>query len=142
MKKTALVLGLLFITMASCKEAKKSMEKQDLNNLGGKYVVTELPGVTIGERAPHLLFNQQEGKVNGHTGCNAFFGKYAVGGEGLQFEDIASTEMACEPAIMEIEGKFLKALWESGKASLNNGYLTLYSKDDNELLLTAKHQKD
>ena len=128
--------------LSSCKDAQKTMEETSLNSLSGTFELTRLPDVEIMDNAPYLNFDPSEGRVTGKTGCNSFFGMYSVEGKNLSFQDIASTEMACEPAIMEIENKFLNALWQSGRASLVNNELTLYSKEDNSILFIAKQKAE
>lgn len=132
----------LFLLLLSCKDAQKTMEETSLESLSGTFEVTLLPDVEVMENAPYLNFDPSEGRVSGKTGCNSFFGMYSVEGHNLSFKDIASTEMACEPAIMEVENKFMNALWRSGKASLINNELTLYSKEGNSVLFIAKQKAE
>jgi len=42
-----------------------------------------------------------DNRVAGSNGCNRIMGSYALSGEGLSFSKLASTRMACEPAIMK-----------------------------------------
>jgi heat shock protein HslJ len=53
--------------------------------------------------------------VGGKAGCNQYGATYSVAGEGLVVSDVFSTEMACEPDLMEQEAAFLDAL---GKVSM------------------------
>ena len=78
--------------------------------------------------------------IKGNTGCNSFFGKYALDLNVLTFSDIGSTEMACEQPIMDIENNFLQALRETGSFSLKDNVLTLLSKDDQSVLLKAQKE--
>ena len=55
------------------------------------------------------------GRVGGKAGCNQYGATYSVSGEGLVVSDVFSTEMACEPDLMEQEAAFLDAL---GKVSM------------------------
>ncbi len=50
------------------------------------------------------------GKVTGSGGCNRLFGTATVGGNSLAFGGIGTTRMACPPAVMQQESKFLGAL--------------------------------
>jgi putative lipoprotein len=51
-----------------------------------------------------------DGKVSGSSGCNRISGKMTIDGAHMSFGPIASTRMACAPAIMDQESKFLAAL--------------------------------
>ena len=48
--------------------------------------------------------------MTGSGGCNRLFGAATVAGDSLTFGDIGTTRMACAPAVMEQEQKFLAAL--------------------------------
>lgn len=132
----------LFSVLSSCKNSQKTMEDTSLNSLSGIFELTQLADLETMDKVPYLNFDPSEGRVSGETGCNSFFGMYSVVGNNLFFRDIASTEMACEPAIMEVENKFLNALWQSGKASLLNNELVFYSKEDNSILFVAKQKSE
>ena len=52
-----------------------------------------------------------EGKLEGHSGCNRFFGTFKLAGDGIEIGPLGVTRMACsEPAVMEREVRFLEAL--------------------------------
>jgi heat shock protein HslJ len=52
-----------------------------------------------------------EGKLEGHGGCNRFFGTFKLAGDGIEIGPLGATRMACsEPAVMEREVRFLEAL--------------------------------
>jgi putative lipoprotein len=51
-----------------------------------------------------------DGKVTGSGGCNRIRGRATVEGAHMNFEPIASTKMACAPAITDHESNFLSAL--------------------------------
>ncbi len=51
-----------------------------------------------------------EGKLEGHSGCNRFFGTFKTAGDGFEIGPLGVTRMACsEPAVMEREVRFLEA---------------------------------
>jgi heat shock protein HslJ len=52
-----------------------------------------------------------EGKLEGHSGCNRFFGTFKLAGDGIEIGPLGVTRMACsDPAVMEREVRFLEAL--------------------------------
>jgi heat shock protein HslJ len=62
-----------------------------------------------GERL--LTLRLDGGRASGNSGCNSFTASYEfTGGDRLDFGPIASTRMACEPAVMEQETRFLSIL--------------------------------
>ncbi|MBL7766366.1 MAG: copper resistance protein NlpE N-terminal domain-containing protein [Chitinophagaceae bacterium] len=87
------------------KEISAIREKQwKLIELDGKVIKT-----AIKEPYPHLFLKAQGSQVNGHGGCNSFFGQYELPGNNkLRFVNLAATEMAC--AQMGTETQFLSAL--------------------------------
>lgn len=52
----------------------------------------------------------EDGRINGSSGCNSYMGGYAVNGNQLELDQMASTMMACAPALMDLERKFLDVL--------------------------------
>lgn len=132
-----LVLSLLF---TGCDETKKVIDAAGQVQLSGTYHILSIGQDIISENAPNITFSALEKKVNGSTGCNRFFGTYTLDLYALGFSEIASTEMACEEPIMTRENAFLSALDQTGSYTLETEILTLYSKTDRSVLLTAKKQ--
>ena len=52
----------------------------------------------------------QAGRVSGSGGCNRYGGPVEVSGETIRFGPLASTRMACSPAISDQEERFFAAL--------------------------------
>lgn len=51
------------------------------------------------------------GSASGRSGCNRFMGRYLAGTRpSLSFGPLATTRMACPPASMNLESRFLGAL--------------------------------
>ena len=51
-----------------------------------------------------------ESKIEGHGGCNRFFGTYKLVGDRIEIGPLGATRMACPEPIMEREARFLGAL--------------------------------
>lgn len=141
MKKIILILAIA-ILFSACDETKKIMDTAGNLNLSGAYTITTINGEEIEQNIPDISFNALEKGVTGTTGCNRFFGGYTLDLNILLFENIASTEMACEPEVMQTEFAFLEALRNTGSYTLKDGALTLYSKADRSVLLIAEKQKN
>lgn len=78
---------------------------------GGDWIVESINGgaVVAGARVS-LAFDSGEGRISGRSGCNAYGAEYSVGGEGIGFGAVVSTEMACSNALMMQERRFYDAL--------------------------------
>lgn len=50
------------------------------------------------------------GRVSGTSGCNRFTADWQQRGSAIDIGPTASTRMACPPALMDLEGKFLTTL--------------------------------
>lgn len=141
MKKVIILLTSVLL-LSSCDETKKVIDTAGQVQLSGSYTVQTINGNLIDENNPTLSFNVLDKGVNGTTGCNRYFGSYSLDLYALSFSELASTEMACEEPIMTIEWDFMKALDQTGSYALSEGVLTLYSKLDRSVLLTAKKDRN
>ncbi|ATJ84062.1 META domain-containing protein [Halomonas beimenensis] len=71
----------------------------------------ELGGVPVEPvaREPHLIFQAEQGRLVGATGCNRLTGRYRREGQDLTLGPLASTRMACLDG-MQVESRFLAML--------------------------------
>ena len=68
-----------------------------------------------------------DGRIFGSGGCNRFNGGYEVSGNQLSIGPLASTFMACEPAVMNQETKYLTALQGAERYEIDDqGQLTIF----------------
>lgn len=138
-----LIITLFFATLlvSGCDETKKVIDVAGNVQLSGTYKVSNVNNQAVSENAPTITFIAIDKSVKGNTGCNSFFGKYALDLYALSFSDIASTEMACDQPVMDIENAFLNALRDTGSYEIENSMLTLYSKVDRSTLMVAIKQE-
>ena len=139
MKKVIFAIAIL-ISFISCDETKKVIDVAGSVQLSGTYTITKLDETTVGAKAGiTVTFAAIDKSVRGNTGCNSFFGSYNNDLYALTFSEIAMTEKACPAGnIMQNEIKFANALNNTGSYNLQDNVLTLYSKTDRSVLLTAK----
>jgi putative lipoprotein len=79
------------------------------------------------------------GEASGSGGVNSYSTTYEADGDSLKFGEIASTMMAGEPAAMDQEAKFFKALADTRHYEFNEGKLILTSRgNDTLVVLVAK----
>jgi heat shock protein HslJ len=57
----------------------------------------------------------EDGRAHGSAGCNRFTGGYKVSVDSIEFSGMASTMMACAPAVGEQEQRFHQALGAARK---------------------------
>ncbi|TRW48429.1 META domain-containing protein [Aliidiomarina halalkaliphila] len=74
-----------------------------------------------------------DGRLYGQSGCNRYFGRYTLTGEGVRFSQMGLTRMACEEPRMQLESRYINAL----------GDVILFDFDahDNLVLHTAAGDK-
>ena len=90
----------------------------------------------VGGRGQTLLLDG--GHASGSGGCNRFAGGYELAHDRLSFQPLASTRMACEPAVLQAESDYFAALERTAQASLADGELVLADAAGAELLRFAR----
>ena len=75
----------------------------------GKWRVVEI-GTLVAGAAETTLEVAQDGTVSGAGGCNGYGGEATITGGAIDFGPLISTQMACEPAIMDQELAYFTAL--------------------------------
>ncbi|WP_051285233.1 META domain-containing protein [Aequorivita capsosiphonis] len=132
-----LVCALLF---TSCDETKKVIDVAGSVQLTGNYTVSALDGKKLANTTnPTFTLSAIDNSFRGTTGCNSVFGNYTLDLSTINFGDLAVSERFCaEKEIMKTERDFLNALNNTGSYALENNVLTLYSKTDRSVLLSAR----
>jgi copper homeostasis protein (lipoprotein) len=75
-------------------------------------------------REAHFILKNDDNIVQGHGGCNRFFGTYELAdGNRIKFIQLASTKMACEN--LETENEMMKMLEMVDNYNLNGDHLYL-----------------
>jgi len=77
---------------------------------GVHWVVEDLAGTGLIDRSLVTLKFMDNGRVAGRASCNHFMGSYALQPDGLSFSALAGTRMACAPALMNQERRYLELL--------------------------------
>ena len=95
---------------------------------GGEWVVEDINGGGIIDRSRVTLNFWQDGRVGGRASCNNLMGQYQLTGEGLSIGQVATTRMACPPALMEQERRVITNLEQLQRFELDEtGALLLHS---------------
>lgn len=98
--------------------------------VGGEWRLEDLLGGGLIDRSNVTLSLAEGGQAAGSGGCNRYFGSWTSKGQALSLGKMGATMMACAPALMAQEGRYLKAL-ETAKS---------YSFTDDGALLIATDQ--
>jgi len=143
--KNLAIVSLLFVAFVftGCEETKRVIDTAGSIQLSGNYTVTSIEGVSSmssSKSQANITFAALDKSINGSTGCNTFFGNYTIDLYTLTFGEIAATKKACSESAMTYESSFLQALANTGSYNLQNNILTLYSKTDRTVLLTANKE--
>jgi heat shock protein HslJ len=94
--------------------------------IGGEWIVQDVDGGGVIDNARGTLIFGSDGRVAGRAFCNQYGARYTISGTVLAIDQAAATKMACAPALMSLEAKFLSALAAvRGYALAPDGALTL-----------------
>lgn len=112
MRVSKLVLvGWALVSVSGCslmEPNSPSTPKVDL--IGGSWVAEDIDGKGVVDDAQTTLEFGPDGKVSGRGGCNRYSGTVEVEGASIIVGQLISTKMACAPALMDQESKFLAAM--------------------------------
>lgn len=101
---------------------------------GVEWVVEDIDNGGIIDRSRVTINFLPENRVAGRASCNGFMGGYQLTGEGLTFGQAATTMMACAPALMNQERKFLEVLGNVQRFDISRtGALILQTGDGRTL---------
>jgi heat shock protein HslJ len=77
-----------------------------------------------------------DGSVFGSAGCNRYFGRYSVNEYSITVSNLSATEMYCtQPGIMPQETAYLGDLGNASSFRVGSGYLKMYDRKGNPLLV-------
>ncbi|MGL5893417.1 MAG: META domain-containing protein [Bacteroidales bacterium] len=88
----------------------------NVDNLNHSVTIISLNSkdVVASDNAPFIELNFEEKKFSGSTGCNRMMGSIVMNAENgsfLQFENIATTKMACPDAQTQFEQELVSAMY-------------------------------
>ncbi|MFM7266401.1 MAG: META domain-containing protein [Cyanobium sp.] len=95
-------------------------------------------GPTIGEppsRPAELLLAADRDRLSGSGGCNRLIGGFQLNGEEIRISQLASTQMACAPPAMAFERRYVEALAQVRRWSIDKQNLLLQDARGRTLLL-------
>jgi putative lipoprotein len=112
MRVSRLVLaGFVTLTFMGCSLMQpNSVSTPKVDLVGGTWVAEDIDGKGVIDNAQSTLEFATAGKVSGRGGCNRYGGTVEVKGASIIVGELISTKMACAPALMDQETRFLAAL--------------------------------
>ena len=126
-------LILTIFCMYSCAETQQVLETTGRVQLDGTYTITTLNGDSVNGMT--INFSGITKRVSGNGGCNQYFADYALNNLTLTIGDIGATKKACPN--LDNETELFEALANVGSYNSVGKSLTLYSKDNNDVLIEA-----
>lgn len=110
---------------------------------GGPWLVEDVNGGGVIDNARlDVTFDpgdQNTSRVYGRSGCNRFTGSWQQNGVNVKFGPMASTMMACPPALMDMERKFLSTF--EAVRTVSTGAAILKAPDGQTLKLRREQTR-
>lgn len=113
----------------------------DAASPAGHWLAEDIDGAGVIDNLQTVLDLAADGTVSGTGGCNRIGGQAEIDGDKITFGQMISTMMACAPAAMDQEGKFLDALERvaSYRLDAERGKLTLLDAAGKDIVVFARH---
>lgn len=114
--------------------------RTEASDPSGKWLAESIRQGGVIDNLQSVIEIARDGKVTGSGGCNRISGKAEISGGHISFGPMISTKMACAPAVMNQESKFLAALSEVRHWRIDEprGKLILLDARKSEVLLLAR----
>ncbi|MBD1909661.1 MULTISPECIES: META domain-containing protein [unclassified Leptolyngbya] len=108
--------------------------------LNTEWLLEDLNGTGVIDRVQTTLRFEGDGdRINGSGGCNRYFSNILFNSENatatrqtVAIGAVGATEMACPPAVMDQESRFLQSLQTAQRIELDGPYLYVYSEDQEQ----------
>lgn len=109
----------LWLALSACAPTSQNSVPAALPNLTGtKWLAEDIDGRGVIDNAQSTLEFVAEDRIAGRGGCNQYSGNVKLDGTKIQVSPLISTKMACVPALMDQESRFLQALQAARSLSL------------------------
>lgn len=109
---------------------------------GSEWRPTEIGEITVTADSEIFVRFGGDGKLEGHGGCNRFFGSYSLEGDKIEMGPLGATQMACPEPVMETEIQFLQTLQDTRHFVRDQRDLTLSDDSKNPLLRLTQTDAD
>lgn len=136
--RTAIIAG--WMLLGACAHKQPAPAVIDPKTLSGAtWLLEDLAGRGVIDDSHVTLQFLVDGKVAGSGGCNRYSGSATLKGSQITFTPLASTRMACAPALMDQETRYLDALTKADTVAYDKtGALLIGVKGEPKPLLFRK----
>ena len=136
LRKLAAVATLVLIAGCIGSGKKTMAETNPAGLMGSTWLVVDIGGRGVIDDAQTTITFEAEGRVAGSGGCNRYFGSVTIKGDAITFGKLGSTMMACVPALMDQEQRFLNALAATRSYRFDDpGHKLVFLGEDGALLV-------
>jgi len=101
---------------------------------GTAWLAEDIDGRGVVDRVQSTLAFDADQKVAGRAACNRYFGTFQQSADLIEIKPGGATRMACPPAVMEQEDRFLAALSTVRKARREGDTLRLLDENGRVLM--------
>ena len=126
------IAGIAFVTM-------QGKQLGQLGSSGAEITGIKWLAVSVGEEAIpansgiYIQF-EVDGSIEGHAGCNGFFGSLEQRGSGVGVGPLGTTRMACPDPIMSRELTFIDAVQKMASFQSTSDSLSLLNEENDVLV--------
>lgn len=132
---SAVSFALFLSACATTPDAAQKSVTTDSLLRGGEWIVEDLGGKGIIDSSHISIVFMDENRLGGRSSCNRYSGEYQLSGSAFTVGDnMASTRMACAPALMNQEARFLTLLMNVSQATFGDHGELLLSTPEGETI--------
>lgn len=110
MKNLTVTLAAACLVFAGCSLVRPDSAATPKADLTGTWLAEDIDGAGVVDNAQSTLEFAPDKRVSGRGGCNRYGGSVQLSGASIVMSDLFSTKMACVPALMDQETRFMAAL--------------------------------
>ncbi len=126
-------LGPLTMVRVNSESAEAASDNHGL--VGNEWIIEDIDNSGIIDRSRVTMNFGADGRLSGSASCNRLTGSYALSGSMLSVGTIAVTRMACAPALMNQEQRFLEILGDVSQYRFDDtGALIVSTSDGRDIL--------
>jgi len=108
MRSVSILIVMLLLVASCARPEATTLPTPAVTLASTAWTVERIDDVAVDRAAATVRF--EDGRASGRSGCNQYSGYLQASGSALRVSEVRSTRMACAPAVMEQETRFLAAL--------------------------------
>jgi heat shock protein HslJ/uncharacterized membrane protein len=138
MSQTA-VLVLAMLLLSACRSAPPPPGAAATHPLiGTSWLAEDLDERGVVARVQSTLTFDSAERVSGRAGCNGYFGRVGLEVSNIAISKVGSTKMACPPAVMDQERRFLEALQAASSWDRDGDILLIFDGERRQRLRLSR----